>query len=55
MKWNKAAERRVEEYLREVEKHMGHKPESVRGEVKEESLIQLCEGVEIDSGMTLPT
>ena len=35
MKWNKAAERRVEEYLREVEKHMGHKPESVRGEVKE--------------------
>ncbi|HPD87892.1 MAG TPA: pseudouridine synthase [Oscillospiraceae bacterium] len=27
---------------------------TVRGEVKEESLIQLCEGVEIDSGMTLP-
>ena len=34
MKWTKAAERRVEEYLGEVEKHMGHKPESVRGEVK---------------------
>jgi len=27
---------------------------TVRGEVKEESLIELCEGVEIDSGLTLP-
>ena len=33
MKRIEAAERRVEEYLREVERHLAHKPEAVRKEV----------------------
>lgn len=33
MNWSKAAERRVEEYLAAVEKHLAHKPAAVRKEV----------------------
>ena len=33
MKWSGAAERRVEEYLAAVEKHLAHKPAGVRKDV----------------------
>ena len=53
MKWSGAAERRVEEYLGAVEKHLAHKPAGVRKDVVAGLRNQIAEalrGLEIEGG-----
>ena len=53
MKWSGAAERRVEEYLAAVEKHLAHKPAGVRKDVVAGLRNQIAEalrGLEIEGG-----
>ncbi len=46
MKWSTEAKQRVEDYLREVERHLAHKPESVRKDVVEGLRNQISESVQ---------
>ena len=53
MKWSGAAERRVEEYLGAVEKHLAHKPAGVRKDVVGGLRNQIAEALrrlEIEGG-----
>ena len=43
MNWNRTATQRVEEYLAAVERHLAHKPESVRREVVDGLRNQIAE------------
>ena len=46
MKWSMEAKQRVEDYLHEVERHLAHKPESVRKDVVEGLRNQISESVQ---------
>ena len=46
MKWSRAAERRVEDYLRAVEGHLAHKPAGVRKDVVAGLRSQIAEALQ---------